>query len=108
QVVEPAIAIEIQKIVAAANMMLPNEDLGNRRAPVRPLYHLFPMLSSEIHRNLSIRDALGVEQCLGSPAIGAESLGIDFDRHATLPSARYLSTDINASTAKVSPRAPSS
>ena len=79
QLVELAGAIERDKIVATADMMAADEDLRDGRAAVGALDHHLARLAAEIDRNLAIIDALGLEQLLGAPAIGAEGLGVDFD-----------------------------
>ena len=90
QIVEPAVAIERHEIVAPADMMLANENLRHGRPPVGALDHLLAHLAAEIDRNLPILDALRFEQRLRPPAIRAEGLGIDFDRHGTAPSSLIL------------------
>jgi hypothetical protein len=53
--------------------------LRHRRFAIRALDHFLLLLATEIDRNLTILNALGIEQVLGPPAETAKGLGVDFN-----------------------------
>jgi hypothetical protein len=79
--VELSGAFQSNEIVAPADVMLANEDLRDGRSAVRTLDHELARLTTIIDGNLAILDALCLEQLLGSPAIWAKCLGVDFYGH---------------------------
>jgi len=99
--------MEIEQVVAAADVMLADEDLWNRGAALGSLDHDVARFTAVIDGDLAIFDTPVLEQLLGSPAIGAERLGVDLNGHERSLTRRYLGKSVNASTAKVSPHAPS-
>jgi len=75
--------VELEEVIAPADVVLPNEDLRDSCAAFGALDHQLARLPAIVHRDLAIFDALGFEQLLRSPAIRAECLGINLDRHAS-------------------------
>src|SRR6185503_8106969 len=82
QRVELAGPLERDQVVAAPDVPLADEDLGNRHPSLGALDHHLLLGPTEIDHDLPILDALRGQQVLGAPAIGTGGLGVDFDgRH---------------------------
>src|SRR5438270_360786 len=77
---ELAGVIECHKVIAPADMSAGNKDLRDRRASVRAFDHGLPLRTAVVDGDLLIRDALGIEQCLGPPTIRTKALGVDFNK----------------------------
>src|SRR5438034_11393056 len=96
QIVEVTGALEGDQVIAAADMMLADEDLRNRGAAISALDHLLANLAAIIDRDLAILHALLLEQRLSAPAVRAEGLGINLDRRHRCSSTRHLDARFNA------------
>jgi hypothetical protein len=77
--IELALAIERIEVVAAADMLLVDEDLGDGAATVGAIGHLGSGVVVAVYFVFSEGNAFPFEQHFGANAVGAGLPGVDFD-----------------------------
>ena len=76
---QTALAVERHQIIAAANMRIPNKNLGDRAA-ARDFHHVGAGLHVNVDAHLfNMRHAFGCQQLFGSDAIRTNGGGVHLD-----------------------------